>query len=199
MSLNLDEKYEIIYMHEEDFAYALAKKVVKKPEVSAWMFLVPILFIHHAYKINQYKAGVKGFAKGIMASKRKALDKVYKEVSSGEKLLYETEDYFPDVELKTLHDKALAQKQEKVIRIMESHFNALLSIEGESMAELLRNAYGSPAQYRQYFDKLTEVEKILNQYLIESVYTNGEATEVVREIEKNCETLREEEVQYFFG
>ena len=72
MPIDLDQKYEIIYAHEEQFAYALAGRVVKKPEASVWMILIPILFIHHAYKINQYKEGVKSFAKGILAAKKKS-------------------------------------------------------------------------------------------------------------------------------
>lgn len=199
MPLSLDEKYEMIYAHEEEFTYALARRVVKKPEISVWMILLPILFVHHAYRVNQYKEGVKGFAKGIMSSKLKALDKSYREISSGETIEFETQDYFPDVELKTLSDKALAQKQEKVIRIMESHFRALLNASGETMDELLKNVYRSDREYRQYFEALMEAEKRLNLYLIEKVHTDEATAAVVREIESNCEALREEEVRYFFG
>jgi hypothetical protein len=199
MSLSLDEKYEILFTHEEEFAYTLAKRVIKKPEVSVWMVLLPILFVHHAYRINQYKAGIKAFAKGIMSSKKKALDKSYKEAVTGEALLYDTQDYFPDVELKSLSDKALAQKQEKVIRLMEAHFNALFRAEGDSLGSLLKGAYGSPDRYRQYFNQLKDAEKSLNQYITEHVHDNEEAATVVLEIEKSCEALREEEIRYFFG
>lgn len=198
MSLSLDEKYEIIYAHEENFAYALAKRVVKKPEVSVWMILIPILFLHHAHKINQYKAGVKHFAGGILASKKKALDKSYKEASTGEALNYGTDDYFPDVELNTLHERALAQKQAKVIRIMESHYKALFNTQGGSMTELLRKAYGSPGDYRHYFNRLAEAEAELNRYLVENVHSNDESVTVVKQIEKNCQELREEELKAFF-
>lgn len=198
MPLSLDEKYEIIYSHEENFAYALAKRVVKKPEVSVWMILIPILFIHHAHKINQYKTGVKQFAGGILSSKKKALDKSYKEVSTGEELNYGTDDYFPDVELKTLHERALGQKQAKVIRIMESHYKALFNTEGESMTELLRKAYGGTGDYRHYLNRMYEAEKELNRYLVENVHTNGDSIAVVRQIEKSCQELREEELKAFF-
>lgn len=198
MSLSLDEKYEIIYAHEENFAYALAKRVVKKPEVSVWMILIPILFLHHAHKINQYKAGVKQFAGGMLASKKKALDKSYKEASTGEEFDYGTDDYFPDVDLDTQHERVLAQKQAKVIRIMESHYKALFNTEGESMTELLRKAYGGPGDYRHYLNRMYEAEKELNRYLVENVHTNGDSIAVVRQIEKSCQELREEELKAFF-
>ena len=198
MALSLEEKYKIIYAHEEAFSFSLAKLVVKKPETSVWMILLPILFVHHAYRINQYKAGVKAFAKGILSSKIKALDKTFKEVSTGEPLSYGVKEYFPDVELQTEHEKTLAQKQITVLRIMETHFKALLNAEGRDLVTLHRWAYGCPDLYRDYFKRLAAAEKALNRYLAQHVHTSEEAAAVVKAIEKHCETLREEELKHFF-
>lgn len=198
MPIDLDQKYEIIYAHEEQFAYALAGRVVKKPEVSVWMILIPILFIHHAYKINQYKEGVKSFAKGILAAKKKALDKAYQDVSSGREISYGPGDYFPDAELTTEHEKTLAQKQTTVIRIMELHYKALLNADGDSLPELLKTVYGTSGQYREYLNRLMKAEKALNQYLVETVHTSSDAAAIVKQIEENCENLRQEEMNQVF-
>ncbi len=198
MTLRLDEKYERIYAHEENFAYALAKNIVKKPDMSVWMILLPILFVHHVYRVNQYKAGVKSFAEGILSSRKKALDKTYKEISYGKQLSYGIKDYFPDVDLTAQQDKALAEKQLVVLRIMETHYNALLQAEGENLQAILRKAYGSAGQYRNYFKKLTAAEKEINRHLREHVHTGEDARAVIKAIEQHSERLREEKVKYFF-
>lgn len=198
MPLCLEEKYEVIYAHEENFAYALGKRIVKKPEVSVWMILLPILFVHHIQKVNQYKSGVQSFARGILSSKQKALDKAYREVSSGQALSYGPKEYFPDATLETEKDQVLAKKQIKVIRIMEEHYMSLLNAGGDSLEDLLRQAYQSPGKYRSYLERLKAAEQDLNQYLVDHIHTNGESSAVVRHIEKNCDMLREEEIKRLF-
>lgn len=198
MSLDLDEKYEIIYAHDEAFAYALAGRIVKKPEVSVWMILIPILFIHHAQRIKEYKEGVKSFANGILSAKTKALDKAYRDAADGIELSYGPGDYFPETELTTAHEQTLAQKQIRVIEVMEAHYKALLLTEGDTLGELIRNVYGRSGRYRDYFNRLMRAEKDLNRYLVENVHANDESAAVVSEIEKNSDALREEEISYFF-
>ena len=52
MTLSLKDKYDLIHAHEVRFAYNLAKEVVKKPEVSVWMILIPVLFVHHMFRVS---------------------------------------------------------------------------------------------------------------------------------------------------
>lgn len=199
MTQHLDEKYKRIYAHEENFAYTLAKNIVKKPDISVWMILLPVLFVHHIYRVNQYKAGVKSFAEGILLSKKKALDKTYKEISYGKQLSYGIKDYFPDVDLTAEQDKKLAQKQLAVLHILEAHYSALMHAEGESLPAMLRNTYGDANEYRDYFNRLTAAEKEINRHLREHVHTSEAAGGIIKAIEQHSERLREEETAFFFG
>lgn len=198
MTSDLRKKHEMILRHEEQFAYTLAKNVVKKPEASAWMILIPILFVHHIMKINQYKAGVKTFAENILGTKQKALDKAYLEAESGKKVNYEIEDYFSQVSLVADEEKILAQKQVRAIRIMEEHYLAMLNVQGDALEDLIRGVYSNQKEYRGYLRRLAEAEKEVNQYLMDNFHSSQESRIVVRKIEEENEALREEELKFFF-
>ncbi len=198
MNPDLKNKYEMILIHEEQFAYTLAKNVVKKPETSVWMILIPILFVHHMMKITQYKTGVRTFAENILSTKQKALDKAFKEAESGKKISYEIEDYFPEVSLVSAEEKSLAQKQIQAIKIMEDHYLAMLEKQGDTLEDLIRRVYPGPGEYRNYLNRLAEMEKDINQYLLDNFHSSEESRIVARKIEEQCQELREEEIKFFF-
>ncbi len=195
--MDLDRKYEVLYAHEEAFSYRLAQAVVRKPETSAWMILLPVLFVHHIFKINQYKEGVRSFARNFLSPKQKALDKAYDQVLAGKKLEYALEDYFPGHVLQE-QDRPLAEKQVQVIRVMEDHYRTVMQVPGESLEELVKNAYRSSERYRKFLKRLEEAEQELNKYLTKKVHTSEESRTVVKQIEKQCAELREEEIGLIF-
>ena len=198
MSLNLREKYDIILAHERQFAYRLAKDVVKKPEVSVWMILLPVLFVHHMMKISQYKQGIHTFANNILSTKQKALDKARTDVESGKIVNYSPEDYFPHVPLNSAQDMELAEKQIKALRLMEEHYRGMLEQPGVALEELVRGVYGSSGAYRYYLNKLTKAEDEINRHLRENIHTSEEARSVIRRIEERIAAMREEELRFFF-
>lgn len=196
--MNLDQKYELLYAHEEAFSYRVAQHVVTKPEASVWMILLPVLFVHHFYRINQYKEGVRSFAQHFLSTKIKALDKAYEQALAGKSVDYPMEAYFPDHAL-TGREADVAERQLKVIKDMEKHYLALLQAPGQSLEELVQNAYHSPEQYRGFISRLEAKEQELNHYLVHNVHTSEAAGRVVRQVEGECARLREEEVRLFFG
>jgi hypothetical protein len=38
------QSYQLLWDHEHQFAYAVAKQVLQKPGISAWLIFIPILF-----------------------------------------------------------------------------------------------------------------------------------------------------------
>jgi len=198
LSADIDTKYDIIYGYEEQFAYRLAREVVAKPETSVWMILIPILLVHHMFKVSQYKENTRQFAKNILSTKQKALDKAYKQAVSGKRLNYTHDDYFPGVPLSSKQDRVLADKQVRVIRIMEEHYLAMLNARGDSLEALIRGVYRNSGEYRRYLNRLTDSEKEVSRHLLEHFHTTDESREVVKNIEKQCSDLRELEVNFFF-
>ncbi len=198
MSSDLIRKYEMILSHEEQFAYALARNVVEKPEASAWMILIPILFVHHFMIIKHYKIGVRTFAESILSTKQKALDKAYIEAESGKKVSYDVEDYFPQVSLATSEETILAQKEIKVIKILEDHYRPMLLKHGNTLVELIRKVYPGPEAYRYFLKRLAYKEKEVILYLMDNFHRSEDSRIVARKIEHYCEVLRKEELRLFF-
>ena len=195
--MNIDGKYELLYAHEQAFSYKVAQKVIKKPEVSVWMILLPVLFVHHLHKVNQYKEGVRSFAEHLLSAKKKALDKAYEQALTGKSIDYGMDSYFPAEALRG-QDKDLAERQLQVIKAMEEHYLALMEASGESLEELVHHAYERPEQYRRFINRLEEKEQALNQYLLQKVHTSEESQLVVRKIEQQCAELRAQEMGVFF-
>ncbi len=196
MHLSLKEKYDLILAHEERFAYRLGMEVIQKPEVSVWMILIPLLLLHHMIKINQYKTDIRSFAEKIMIPKKKALDKAYDEAATGRKIRYQVRDYFSGMALNSEQDKVLAEKQVRVIQVMEAHYSALLKTSGQSFEEIFKKVYRNRSRYRNYLSDLEKKEKALNEFIQNNIHTSAESREVIREIEKSCRRLREEELNH---
>jgi hypothetical protein len=198
LSADFKEKYDIIYNYEQQFAYRLAKEVVRKPETSAWMILMPVLFVHHMFKITQYKANIHSFAENILSVRLKALDKAFKEAVAGKKISYGLDDYFPGVSLSSDKDRNLADKQLRVIRVMEEHYLAMLEARGKTLEELTLTVYRNVGEYRRYLSRLAEAEKEVSRYLMEHFHTTEESMSVAGNIEKHSADLRELDVSFFF-
>lgn len=198
MSLSLREKYDTILTHERQFAYRLAKDVVKKPEVSVWMILLPVLFVHHMMKMTQYKTGIHTFANNILGTKMKALDKVLQDIETGAIQNYGPAEYFPDVPLESKQEIELADRQIRVLSLMEKHYRTLLEQSGNALEDLVRGAYGSSGAYRFYLNKLAEAEDEINRHLRENFHTSEESGSVMNRIEERIAEMREEEMRFFF-
>ena len=200
MSLRPDNAYEIVQDYEEQFAYRLGREVLHKPETSVWMIVIPILFVHHMYRVNKYKTGVRSFANGIMAPRKKALNKAFEEIS--DQIPDETlpaEEYFPELDTLPDHDPGLLDRQVQVINIFKSHYRKLLSANGTTYAELLHEAYPTSQKYKEFIRKVNHGERDLNQYLAKNIHDSDESRQVVHRLQDQSIQLREEEIHFFYN
>ncbi|MFW5975207.1 MAG: NF038143 family protein [Desulfosalsimonas sp.] len=195
---DLEKKYELILNYEEQFAYTLGREVIDKPEASVWMILLPVLFVHHAYRVNRYKEAVRSFARGILDSRQRALDMARRQIESGAREEIRGEDFFSELDSASERDLVLAEKQLEVIRIQQEHYLRLLDAPGDNYGDLIRNAYNEAGQYREYVSRLTAAEQELNRYLSENVHTDEDSRAVVQRMEDLCADLRGREVKSFF-
>ena len=194
----LDKNYEIILGYEEHFAYALGREVIDKPKASAWMVLLPILFVDHAYRVNRYKAAVRAFAQGVLDSKQKALGVAFEELQSGRDKEIRTEELFPEMGSASEQDRGLAEKQVRVTRIQQGHYRRMLSARGKTYGDLLRSVYPEARQYRSFLNELAAAEHDLNRYLTEWIYTDESSVAVVRKMEECSDQYREQEIKMFY-
>ncbi|MFP4657654.1 MAG: NF038143 family protein, partial [Desulfonatronovibrionaceae bacterium] len=168
--------------------------------ISVWMILIPILFVHHMYRVNKYKNGVHSFARGIMEPKLKALEGALEETASGAECReLPPESYFPELKGREDLDKTLLSKQVRVINLLKGHYRRLMDAGGASYGQLLRRAYPRERQYKEFISRLNKTERDLNQYLTENFHTSDESVDIVRRMEKKCKLLRKKEIAFFYN
>lgn len=192
------EKYDLIYSHEEQLSFRLAREVIKKPEVSVWMILVPILFLHHIHKISQYKTGVRSFAEAVIDPKRKALDQAYIEAVDGKPQESGLDDYFPELVNSSGQQQEIARKQLGVIQILQEHYLSLLSKSGRSYEDILKSVYPAAGDYQTYLDRLGQAEQVLYDHLKTEVYDNEDSRAIIKRMEDCSWRMREDELRYLF-
>ncbi len=195
----LDKRYALIWSHEEQFAYRLGQEVLDKPVVSVWMIILPVLLVHHMQRVSSYRNGVRAFARGILEHRQKALDKARQDVESGESRNCGFEEYFPSLEGVSERDRSLADKQVRIMQILQDHYRKLLKAGKESYQGLLEEVYSDREHYRGFLERLTAAEQELNRYLTAKVHTTEDSRAVVQRMETYCNELRRKELQRFFS
>lgn len=191
--------YDLIWEQENQFAYRVAKNILEKPKISVWLILVPILFLYYAHKIQQYKAGIHDFSKGVLRSKILALDSALEELNTGQKD-EEFKNSFVSKELETspnvirVRDMQIAE-----VELLKAHYAKLLREQGDSYQKLITKSYKTSGEYRRFLNKLAQVEADVRAAVLRAYHPNAEAQAVTRKLEKVTARLREEEVKSFFS
>lgn len=199
MTRETQTPYDLIWNHENQFTHIVATQVLQKPKISVWIILIPVLFLYYAHKIQQYKAAVNDFSKGLMRSKMLALDSAKEELDSGRKNTeYETAFVSGDLEnaprVKRVQERQLAE-----VVLLKSHYSKLLSRRGESYKDLIKNTYRTAADYRVFLNQLAKVEEAVNDAVLKAYHPGEEARDVTKRMQKVILAMREKDISAFFG
>jgi hypothetical protein len=198
MNREIQTPYDLIWNQENQFAFKVAKKVLQKPKISVWIVLIPILFLYYAHKIQQYKAAVHDFSKGLKRSKILALDSAKEEMDSGRK---DTgfQDAFVSKDLENSPNvMRVREKQIAEVVLLKSHYQKLLRQQGSTYPALIRKAYRTSADYRMFLDRLVEAEKAVHDAVLRAYHPGEEAQAVTKKMQKAAMALRQEEIKTFF-
>lgn len=199
MTHDLQQTYDLIWNQENQFAYAVAKQVLEKPKISVWLILMPILFLYYAHKIQQYKAGVHGFGKGLARSKILALDSALEEVKTGKK----DESYNETFVSKELGNSPNVMRvrdmQVAEVELLKAHYQKLLRERGASYQAVIKKAYKTGGEYRFFLNKLAKAEEDVHDAVLRAYHPTEQAQSVTRKMQKIIHALREEEVRKIFG
>lgn len=190
--------YDLIWNQENQFACSVARQVLQKPGISVWLVLIPILFLYYAHKIQQYKAAVQDFSKGLMRSKILALDSAKKEIDSGKK----NQDYNDVFHSRDLEDSPNAMrvrdKQITEVELLKSHYQKLLCQHEASYQALVKKAYKTGGEYRMFLNNLARAEEEVHDAVLCAYHPGKEARDVTKKMQQIAFALREEEVKIFF-
>lgn len=156
MTATTKQTYDLIWNQENQFAYKVAGQVIEKPKISVWLVLMPLLFLYYAHKIQQYKAGIHGFSKGLVRTKILALDSAQEELNTGKKD-EEYKEAFVSKNLKnTPNVMRVRDKQIEEVEVLKAHYAKLLCEQGSSYQALIKRAYKSSGEYRLFLNKLAK-------------------------------------------
>lgn len=183
----------MILKYEEKFADSVAVSVIDKPQISMWMILIPIIFLHFFYRLKKFADGQKEFAQHFLLTRKRALEEAVASIESGGK---------PDIN--ALMKMSTAPKEthpdyKKWLEVLLDHYLDLLHSDGDSYEALIRSVYKTKTNYLLFFNQLNRVERQFNSALKPSLSkTTESANHIVSNIEQRCKQLRAKEVDIIF-
>lgn len=189
-----DQRADIILQHEKQFAEALARQVIQKPEISVWMILIPVLFVYHMYRLPRYAQGKKEFVENYLLSRISALHEASSALAEGRQ---------PDTGSLAVRDDVPADIQphlREILDILVQHYTSLLQAAGDDFPSLARSAYGSGTAYLLIMRRLNDAEGKLYAALTSRLQQEqDDVGSAVSHIGVSAERLRREEAGSIFG
>ncbi len=190
---DLEEKRGWIIAQERRLAGFVARQVIEKPELSIWMILIPIIFIHFFYRLNKVADGRKEFVGNFMITRQRALEAALEGLTTGQ-----TPD--PDALCRmSSSPEATYGEYAAWLKVLLEHYAKLLRAEGDSVEELTRSAYGTRSNYLLFLHQLHRAEKGFNAALTPHLDASltGVST-IVKTMETQSEAYRREEAEKIF-
>jgi hypothetical protein len=150
----LEERRRAILAHETAVASSVASRVVDKPVLSAWMILIPLLFLHYLQRQRVFRQGVRGVADALLRTRRRALEIACSGAGGGSGA-HEREPACGEDDDRI---RALHAAQQVEIDLLARHYRRLLAAQGDDYRALVRNAYGDDGAYRHMIETLRAAE-----------------------------------------
>jgi len=197
-----DTKYNIIRSEERRLAKAVAKKIVKIPDITVWAFMIPFIFVVTFLK---YKRTTETFALNFLFTKRLALDAaldIIKEGLQRQDVVVRINDKTRDIlasDTQGVYSEKIRMKQMNEINLLLDHYLKLFEAEGKNYKSLVKNAYQTQDNYRTFLQQLTAAEKAVNQAALQTVGKSETAHEIISEMENATESIRTEEAKIIFS
>ena len=195
----LHKNLRIVEEYEFSFARRLGKGVIEKPKISVWLVLLPILFVHYAQRIRQYKTGLQQFCDGVQHTRKFALGETVDELQG----TAQTPDYRSSF-LRGHPDggpavEEVLRQQLAEIALLRDHFRRLLTItSADDYGVMVRRAYGTEAAYRDFLEQLEQVEERVRLAVLQAFQPGPAAQEVEDRMTRLSKVLREEEIRFIF-
>lgn len=193
MGKNLEEKQQIILDYEHVFVERLAIKIYKKPQLSIWMILIPIIFIYFFQQLAKYKNEKRFFVKNYLLSPNRALNEAYEAIKQKREF-----DIEPLVQIADLKSYSIDPYRD-LMSILAHHYTNLLNAKGNLYGDLILSAYPEKHLYLQMMDSIADGWKTLNQTIVkELAETTPGAAETVKEIEIFSMEIRNKDTNVFY-
>lgn len=190
---SFEDKHLLILENEMKFADTLALQVLDRPNLSVWMILIPIIFVHYFYRVQKFSSGRRAFAENYLISRKRALSESLAALQTGRS---------PDIDaLANVSAMPLEVREHnaKLLRLLVSHYMDLMRSSGEDFDTLIRSAYKNRTNYLLFIHQLNQNEKALNTALKPHLSNRLEdITGIIHKIETHSEKLRRSHAESVF-
>ena len=192
------DPYSIILTAETQFAKEVTLGVIYQQPPSAWRYLVPGMFI-----IDYLRRGtaISRYSKHFMFPRKLALDAARSLLKGQEKsgidvrIEGDIEHWLNSLKL---HSQALIQAQKRAIDLLIEHYHKLQDAGGDSLCELIENAYPSRKGYEAHVRELTSAEAEIDRVIIEKMENNEKLKEKLQLEARQVEIGREKILENIF-
>jgi len=191
---DLDQKKEWILVQERRLATFVAGHVIEKPELSVWMILIPIIFLHFFYRLNKVADGRKAFIHNFMITRRRAVEAALEGLETGQA---------PDPDQlcrMSSSPEATYREYAAWLRVLLQHYEKLLQAEGDSVDELIRSVYQTRANYLLFLHQLHRAEKQFDAALTPHLDASlTDVSTIIKTMEHRSEVYRRKEAEDIFS
>lgn len=156
----------MILMDEEKLAREVTLGVIVTRQLTVWHYVIPGMFI-----IDFLRRGsaLRRYTEHFMFPRKLAIDAA-RAIGQGELktdvLAHIENDTRTWLNSLDLYTPGLLQAQVDAIKLLVDHYGKLLKEDGYSVYGLLKAAYQSPENLRDFFDELTSAEAEVDRELI---------------------------------
>jgi hypothetical protein len=190
---DLEQRKEWILAGERQLARVVAAHVIEKPELSIWMILIPIIFVHFFYRLKKVANGRKEFAFNFMLTRQRTLEAAFDGLKTGKAAN-------PNQLCRiSSAPKGTYQEYSAWVEVLLQHYDKLLLAQGNSVEDLIRSVYQTRSNYLLFLNQLHRVEKHFNTALMPHLDASlTDVTTIVKTMERQSEAYRREQAGRIF-
>ena len=163
------EKYDIIVNAEQQFAREVTLGVIVTRPLTMWHYIIPGFFI-----VDYLRRGsaIRQYTRHFMFPRQLAMDAAAAEIQGGGK---DARDSDLETEIKNwlqslgLYSPDLVKAHAVLVEILAAHYLKLLKTDGETMNQMIEQAYQDGENFKQFVRTVTDAENEVDRQVIEQL------------------------------
>ena len=191
------KRRQAIAIHEIETARAIAARVVEKPTLSAWMILIPLVFVHYLQRRQVFKSGVTAVAESLLITKVRALDQACAALPAGGTIPATAPAGTTDDNERV---RAIRAAEAAEVTLLAAHYERLLQTGDDDYAAQVRHAYPDAETYRELQEHLQRAEHEVARAACATTDSSiGDAADLVERLARARSDVRREQFHAIYG
>ena len=190
------DKYKIIRSAEERFAREVTLGVMIQRPLPALLYIIPgMFFIEYLRRGTAIRRYTKHFMfpRNLALLSAEAVSRGEDEQEINTRVEMDIRNWLNDL---GLYSPELAEAQKKSVELIRDHYMKLLAAEGDSIHDLIKDAYPSKADYIAHLEALSAAEKEIDGAIVGNLGEHPKLQEKLQleaqQVEKRHRKIMEE-------